>query len=220
MLQQHAYPLRLIMLALCGLGLVPRETPAQAWRLEAGPGLAYNVPMPLRIEQTGQPTLRITAQYATRAFELPLYWTARLERRVRSGAWGVELLHHKLFLANEPAEVDRFQVTHGFNVVSVTRSWTGRPAFRAGVGVVLAHPETVVRGLAYPQDRGLLGMGYYLTGPALQLGVSRRWALRRGLRAQAGLKLVGAHARLPVAAGRAILWHLGLHADAGLSYTF
>src|SRR5205085_9860717 len=69
---------------------------AQSWSFHAGVGSAWNVPLPLAIEQAGQPRISLTAHWETRPFATPLYYVGRIERRVSHGALGLELIHHKV----------------------------------------------------------------------------------------------------------------------------
>jgi hypothetical protein len=205
---------RLLALALTAGFAAPAT--AQQWRVQVGTGLAYNLPLPLAIAQRGAPELTLTARYETRALETPLYYVVRVEReRPDGGAVAFELVHHKLFLTNAPAEVQRFEISHGFNVATLQRAW-GRAegmSWRVGAGVVIAHPETTVRGRAQPRG-GWLDRGYYVSGPAAQLGAG--WSRALAGRARAGLeaKLTGARAWVPIAEGTARLWHASAHLNA------
>ncbi len=42
---------------------------------------------------------------------------------------------------------------------------------RIGLGAVLAHPESMVRGRTLPESGGLFGLGYHIAGPVLSAGV-------------------------------------------------
>ena len=188
---------------------------AQEWSVHAGVGGAYNLSLPLTIEQTGAPDLSLTGHYDTRAFDTPLYYVLRVERAYGNGALALELIHHKLFLTNPPDEVQDFSISHGFNVVTLQRAWSraGVVSLRAGAGVVVAHPETTVRGQKQPGG-GWLDRGYYVSGPAAQVafGISR--PLRGRWRVGGEGKLVGARAWVPIADGTARLWHASAHLNA------
>jgi hypothetical protein len=187
---------------------------AQRWSVAAGTGSAYNAPLPLTIEQRGQPDLRLTAHWGTRPFHTPLYYVARVERSTRGGALAIEWTHHKLFLENAPADVQHFEISHGFNVVTLQRSWDLGGGFdaRAGAGVIVAHPETIVRTLKQPRG-GWEDRGYYVAGPTAQLAGG--WSLRLAAKTRLGVeaKLIGAHASVPIADGSARLWHASAHLD-------
>ena len=189
-------------------------SPAQQWRIAAGVGLALNAPLPLTIRQDSAATIRLRARFATHAFARPLYYLVRIERVRRERSWGAELVHHKLYLENKPPEVQRFDISHGFNLLSVSYGVErGRGFGRFGLGAVLTHPENVIRGRTLAEPQHLLG-GYYFSGPMAQLALGVAGGDRLG--AFGETKLVGAHARVPVAGGSSQFWHLSAHAIGGL----
>ena len=111
----------------------------------------------------------------------------RLGADLGRARWELELVHHKLYLQNPPPEVQAFQITHGFNFITLNRRW---PVYgfglRAGAGIVLAHPQTTIRGRAFPENGGAFGLGWYVSGPAAQVGLERR--IRLNPRFDAGWK--------------------------------
>lgn len=208
------------LLALALAPLVPSPAAAQRWRASLAVGSAYNLPLPLVIEQAGQPDLSFTAHWDTHALETPVYYVARLEQALDGGGgYAVELLHHKLFLEDPPPEVGSFSISHGFNVFTLQRAWAPAAgwSWRAGAGLVVTHPETVVRGRGQPRG-GWLDGGYYVSGPAAQLGGGfslPAGALRLGVEG----KLTGARVWLPVAGGSAQLWHASAHLNLVATYS-
>lgn len=196
---------------------VPAPAAAQ-WRVSVGTGTGWNLPLPLTIEQDGAPTLSLTAHWSTHPFDTPLYYVARVERARGGGAWAVELVHHKLFLDDPPAEVQHLEISHGFNVVTAQRAWELRRgvSVRTGAGVVVAHPETIVRGRRQPRG-GWGGRGYYVAGPTAQVGAGWTKDVAPKTRVGVEARLIGAHASVPIASGRARLWNAGAHLSATLS---
>lgn len=184
-----------------------------------GDGLQYNVPLPIVIRQCGRPDIKLTARFSTRPFADVPYYDVRVGIARNPWAYEMELVHHKLYLDNRPPEVEAFEITHGYNpiLVNVVREQWG-VGFRAGAGFILAHPETMVRGLRYPEDGGILG--WYVSGPAAQLGVSKYLKFGRHFSAGVEGKFVGAWARVPIAQGSADVPSLSLHALASLSWMF
>lgn len=175
-------------------------------------GEVANLETSLEIRQRGSPTIEQDADYETRPFEAPLYYSLRAGRwRDRTG-WELELIHQKIFLQNRPSQVQRFDISHGYNLVTVNRAWELRRfVLRLGAGVVIAHPENEVRGRALdPEDTNLSG-GYHLGGPALQAGIEKRFEL--GDRWLLGIegKASAARAEVPVAGGEADVPNAALH---------
>ena len=90
---------------------------------------------------------------------------------------------------------------------------------RVGLGVVVAHAEGRIAGQPVGPGRTLLGRGYHVAGPVVQLGVGRRYAFGRGsLAAFAApeLKLTAAVAHVPLGAGSVRVPNVALHALVGL----
>jgi hypothetical protein len=212
-------------LSLLLLGSLPAAALADdGWSARVALGGALNLKTALEVRQEGLAPVRVdSADYETRPLESPFYYSLRGGRWRGRRGWEVELVHHKIFLRDPPAEIQFFAVSHGYNLVTVNRGWQlGRVIVRLGAGVVVAHPESTVRGRTLPEEGGLFESGYHLTGPALQGAVERRFDL--GERGRWFLTLEGkataARAVLPVAAGEAEAPNLALHALAGLGYHF
>jgi hypothetical protein len=184
-----------------------------------GAGLQYNVPLPFVIRQSGHPDIKLTAHFDTRPFVEVPYYDVKVGIARKPWAFELELVHHKLYLANRPAEVDTFEITHGYNplLVNCVRDWSGFK-LRAGVGVVIAHPQTMVRGLRFPETGGILG--WYFSGPAAQVGVSKSWELGRHFLAGCEGKFVAAWARVPIVDGSADVPNLSLHGLASVGWRF
>jgi hypothetical protein len=187
--------------------------------VSVGAGLQYNVPLPIDIRQTGQPDIRLTAHFSTRPFfEVP-YYDVKVGVARRPWAYELELVHHKLYLDNRPSEVDTFEITHGYNpiLLNVIREEWG-VAFRAGAGILLAHPQSTVRGLRFPETGGILG--WFVSGPAAQVGVSKSWEFGRHFLAGFEGKFVGAWARVPIVDGTADVPNVSLHGLASVGWRF
>jgi hypothetical protein len=187
--------------------------------VSVGTGLQYNVPMPIVIRQAGEQDIRLTAHFSTRPFfEVP-YYDVKVGAVRKNWAYELELIHHKLYLDNRPPEVDTFEITHGYNPIllnAVRRQWG--VAFRAGAGILLAHPQSTVRGLRFPETGGILG--WYVSGPAVQLSVSKWFDLSKQLFAGFEGKFVGAWARVPIANGSADVPNLSLHGLVSVGWRF
>jgi hypothetical protein len=204
------------------LGLLPvGERAGAEWSLMAGAGAARSLPTRLSIEQDGFPALDLSARYDNRPFDSPPQWVLRISRRAGGGAWELQHLHHKLYLGNRPPEVERFDITHGYNIVTLGHAWHRGPlGLRAGAGVVIAHPESTVRGLRFGPRQGILGLDQYLAGPALVLGASRELRLGRRGYLSPELQFTAAHARVPIQGGHASAPNLAVHVLVGLGLRF
>lgn len=189
------------------------------WSVSASLGAAWNLPTPLTIRQAGFGDLHVRARYDGQPFRRPWYYALRVGRTDRGRGWALAFVHHKLHLRNPPAGVEEFSVSHGFNLLIVERSWHERGGRRSlGCGLVIAHPENVVRGRKLAERGGLFGRGYHASGALLSAALGRdvplrgRWFLPLEGRATA------AWARVPVVDGHATVPNLALHALAGIGW--
>src|SRR5262249_44267352 len=116
--------------------------PPGFWTVEALSGAAAGVGTGLTVRQGGGAEIEPAAGWATRPFHQPIYWGVRIGRSSERGGWELELLHHKIYLENQTPEVSQFEITHGFNMVTVHRTWIRRGwTLRAGAGAVVAHAQ-------------------------------------------------------------------------------
>jgi len=131
----------------------------------------------------------------------------------------VDLTHHKLYLTNNPADIERFQITNGFNLFTLSRAFRRKHlTYSLGAGPVITYPVNTVRGKRADEERGVLG---YLLSGATVVGMATRevpltGALALSLDARGSLS----YARVPVADGHAKLPNAALHLHFGLGYLF
>jgi hypothetical protein len=90
--------------------------------------------------------------------------------------------------------------------------------WRAGAGAVIAHPENQVRGRVLDPDDTNLSGGYHLTGPSLQVGVEKRFALGEHWFLALEGKATAARADVPVAGGEAEVPNAAFHGLLGIGY--
>ncbi|MBW8051847.1 MAG: hypothetical protein FVQ77_16215 [Cytophagales bacterium] len=185
-------------------------------------GLVYNVPMRLNIKQRGEEVLRIKAKYASESLtNLPLYWLWRFSRWSGNASWELEGIHLKLFLKNKPKEVENFDISHGFNLLNINRSWKYQGYFfRAGGGVVLAHPESTIREKRLDEHEGIFNTGYYISGPSINLGISKHFYFSKKFFLSAEIKTSVSYANVPINDGNADVYNTAIHVILGLGYTF
>ncbi|MCP4897807.1 MAG: hypothetical protein GY906_12615 [bacterium] len=186
-------------------------------------GASQSLDSTLTIKQDGYSCMPIDAEWETRAFESPQYWALRFafgpaRDNVR---WEIQLLHHKIHLANPTPEVERFEITHGFNILTFARSYTSLPiTLRFGGGVVLAHPDSIVRGQQHTGSGGLGGSGYELAGPALLVGAGKDLQLSEHFFLGFEVQITAAWANVSVANGDASTRNVAIHGLVGLGYRF
>jgi len=198
----------------------PPARPAVRWVLQASTGTAAQLKSRLRIEQDGEPELDFTARYATRPYTSGApYYALRLGRWVGSDAWEIETHHHLVTLVDNPPQVGEFALTHGYNLNTVNRAWL-RAGFvwRVGAGIVITHPESLVRGKQY--RGGGFAEGFSLSGVCGQVAAEKRIPLWDELFLSLEGKFTAAWAKVPIEDGEATVPNYAFHALAGLGYSF
>lgn len=208
-----------IFVSLC-LSILPARLAAEdGWVFQVSVGAVENLETSLEIRQEGFASIELDADYESRPFEGPLYYSLRGGWWRGRGGWELELIHQKLFLQDPPPEVQYFAVSHGYNLVTVNRAWEGRGlVWRLGAGAVIAHPENEVRGWVLdPEDTNLPG-GYHLAGPVIQAAAEKRFSVGESWFLGLEGKVSGALAEVPVAGGEAEVPNVAFHALLGIGY--
>jgi hypothetical protein len=187
------------------------------WSLTVSTGSAYNFPTRLVIRQGRLEPIELTANWETRPFAEVPYYDIRLAR----GPWELELIHHKLYLANLPSGVTLFEITHGYNYIVGNRTFRlFGLGVRVGAGFILAHPESEVHGRRFDETNGILGTGWYVAGPAGQVGLAERLPFWQRWFLDLETKFTGAWARVPIADGSADVPNVALHGLVGVGFRF
>jgi hypothetical protein len=204
-------------LLLAGFLTIPAS--GDDWTLEAFLGTAWNLPTSLTIVQKGSPDIKLTAQYKEHAFEGPPYYTLRVGRWSDNRAWELELVHHKIYLDDPPAGVQRFSISNGFNIITVNRAWSMRKfIWRFGIGLVVTHPESTVRNKPFDESQGILGQGFYISGGTIQGAIGKQIILWKGLFASIEAKLIVSLVRVPIVDGHADVPNVAGHILFGFGY--
>ena len=197
-----------------------QEPPREEIAFELQGGTAWSARTPLIVRRAGTAPVRIRARYHTRPLADAPYYAYRLSRGSPTHAVEAELLHHKLYLENPAPPIERFEVTHGYNLAMANvRAPAGRWQLRVGLGLVVAHAEGRIAGATIGRGRTLLGGGYHIAGATTQLAIGRRYALGRGTTAAfvaPEAKLTASMARVPLDVGSVLVPNVAAHALAGL----
>jgi len=210
------------ILGIVPIALLSFASPSFAesgWAIEFLVGVPFSFPSSMAIRQGEEPDLRHRPRFASRPFNRPLYYAVRIGKWDGSDGWELEMNHDKLYLSNPTREVEHFAISHGFNRITLNRAMErGDLVWRLGAGVVITHPENTVRGRRFPEEGGILGMGYHLSGPTAMGAIGARI----GPRAGPFLPLEGmgtaSWVRVPVAGGNADFAVAGLHGLVGTGY--
>ena len=191
------------------------------WSFELHGGDVFNVPLPLSIRQNGYPKIRLTARFRTEAFIPPVYWDWRISRWKNQRSWEFEVIHQKLYLENTTPEVQRFNISHGFNLLMVNRGFdNGKFRVRAGGGIVLAHPESNIRGMEFGDSSNDTDLGYFISGPVANFALSKPIWLSKRFFINVEAKTTLAYAHIKIANGHSDVFNLAFHLILGLGVDF
>ena len=201
--------------------LVPVVSQAQT-TLEVYGGDAFSVPLPVTITQRGFPNLHFTAHFNSNPLEDTWYYQFRLGLWKGSKGWLVEFLHHKLYLdytSDHPPEVQRFDITNGFSLITVSRGWRRRQTmFAVGAGTVLGYPITTVRDRSNGRNVGL--GGYHLVGATLIGTINQRLPITKRFFLAAETRASLSYARIPINGGHASVPNAAIHLHLGAGAVF
>jgi hypothetical protein len=197
-----------------------QETRREEIAVEVQGGTAWSARTPLIVRRRGSAPVRIHARYRTRPLADAPYYAYRLSRGSPAHAVEAELVHHKLYLENPAPPIERFEVTHGYNLAMANvRAPAGRWQLRVGLGLVVAHAEGRITGATIGRARTFLGGGYHIAGATTQLALGRRYPLGRGATTAfvaPEVKLTASMARIPLDVGSVLVPNVAAHALAGL----
>jgi hypothetical protein len=190
------------------------------WTVQLSTGSSYSFPSPLTIKQDGEDDIHLTAEYETKAWATQApYYDLRIGKWKDGTAWEFESLHQKLYLKNKPDEVQKFSISHGYNMNMLNYA-VSRYGFiyRAGFGFVMTHPETKVRGKRLEDEGGF--NGFYISGAGGQLAVEKRYYATEKLSLSLEVKVTAAYAVIPIADGTASVPNYATHGLIGIGYDF
>jgi hypothetical protein len=194
--------------------------PARSWSFELFAGSSWSAPTPLTIWQAGQPDIVTMAHYSTKPWTGSPYYALRIARWNGKKAWAFDFTHHKLYLDDPPADVQHFEITHGYNLVHISRVWDVNSwLLSVGPGLVFTHPENTVRNQdLYPESGGTLGGGYYLDGVSLMGAAGRQVKLYGPVFATGLGKVTLSNATVRVMDGGAEVPNVAFHLNLGLGF--
>ena len=183
-------------------------------------GSAWNMREDIRIKQDGELDIVIqNAHFDVEPFIRPIYYGFRWSFFVsEEGAWELEMNHLKMYLTDPPSEVDHLEISHGYNLVWFNRAWfVNEFIIHTGVGVVVPHPDIMVRGKS-DYDPGV--EGYSIAGGTLHASVQKKFDISNSWFLSLETKVVVASAYIPIADGSVVVPNRSFHANFGLGYEF
>ena len=209
----------IIIFTLAALMFIPTISDAQ-WVFHLGTGSAYNFTTPLEIRQDGEEDINVSARYDTKAFSTAAwYYDMRIAKWKDNHAWEFETHHQKLHLDNRPAEVQSFVISHGYNLNTVNSAWLiNNFIYRLGLGIVITHPETIVRNKEY-NDKGGVN-GFHLSGVTAQAAMEKRFSVTEKIFIYLEAKMTASYATIPVEDGDASVPNAAIHGLFGTGHSF
>lgn len=186
-------------------------------------GTAINFPTPLIVRQSGYPDIDTQAHYDTKPFgpDLP-YYAFRIGRWNGDSAWEFGQVHHRLFLADPPPEIQYFAIHYGFNYFLLGRAWKRDGfVFHLGVGPIVTNPATIVRGQRRTIGGWLFDGGYYVSGVGAEAAAERDVHISENTFLVFEMALTAGNAwSVPVAHGYAEVPNIALHFHFGIGHDF
>jgi len=212
---------RILIVSAVMLAFVSMISAQNKWTVEMYGGIAGNVPMPLQVEQTGHPDLYFTAKYESLSLANPIYYGFRIGKWLDNKSWELEFTHHKLYLSNNPPEIDYFSISHGLNMFTLNRGVAlSGFQFRGGAGPVIFHPEFKIRNVSYDPDGGLFHMGYLMNGVVLNVGVGHPIKLSNRFFFNLEVKTTFAYVRIQQDDLKVNAYNWAFHLILGPGYSF
>jgi len=182
-----------------------RASSQTRWSFELQFGVVHSLKLPLTFYQKNYPDIRVSkADFYSEPLNDPPYWDWRFTKWFKNRSIQFEAIHHKFYLKNLPAEVDRFGISHGYNMVMFNYGTLFRKyIFSAGAGSAFVHGESTVRGKVYPEGPGFDIYGYRLRGLSINLAAARQVKINKTFFVNAELKVNAAVANIPIVDGHA-----------------
>jgi hypothetical protein len=197
---------------------------AQTLSFEIMSGDAYNIPTVLTVRQTGYPNIQFLADYDTEPLGpyAPYYsWRACLWNKNKDECWEIQQVHHRLFLTNNPPQIQYFAIHFGYNYFFLGHAWKKDDfIYHLDAGVLITNPENTVRGqVLNNQDAGIFDAGYNFSGVGAEMAVSRNLNFTKNVYAVLDLAFIAGWATVPVSNGSADVPNLAIHGHLGMGFS-
>ena len=191
-------------------------------------GAVFNSKEDLHIKQDGFEDILVDdAKFKTKPFSGAPYYGIRLSRWKNNRAWEIEHIHHKLYLDDLPPDVQKFEISDGYNLFLINHAWKlyNKYVLRVGAGAVISHPDITVRGKTnFKRGGGAIPViwsdGYRCCGITGQLSIAREINLYKKLFLNPEIKITHSRQDVPIADGSVQVHNTALHLDFGFGYNF
>jgi hypothetical protein len=187
------------------------------WHLTSMIGTPVSFDNDLILHSDGQ-TRVYQAKYEAKPFSDFPYWSLRSDYWLGENAFGLELVHHKVYLKNTNDYLNSFSVSDGYNLIYLNygRRLKKSIIVRAGFGVIFGNPDVRIKGRERYLHRHLKGM--HFGGYTTQISVERWVYENQNMFVNVETKLTHSTAKLPVSTDRseyAIVPDTAIHFNVG-----
>ena len=215
---------RVGLLVLIIVVLINGPAPVQAdWALEVFGGFPVTPARTVHIKLDSGENIELYAPMKSKPFKMPFYYDQRLIHWSADGkaGWALDFMHHKLILKEPTDDVQDFQLTNGYNMLTVQRLWKmGETVLMAGAGIVITHPESTIHWRTFRETGGLFNWGYFPSGPVAIVGAGRQLRLSDMFYVAGDVRGSLSYVDVPVVEGRATMTDVSLHFFGGVGVVF
>jgi hypothetical protein len=179
---------RFILLGFVAVAMMPLSA-KEGWEVSFHTGTSISRDETLNIyHDLGDITIR-DAKLNTKPFTTPYYYGLRVGKWDGDTAWEFEHIHQKVYVdsADLPPQIENFEITDGYNLFYLNHAWNLEEygiIARAGLGLVVAHPDITAYGTRYHRVGGgavplvwQTDSGYQWAGTSIQAAVEKEFQL-------------------------------------------
>ena len=162
----------LILFLIFSINIVASD----GWYLHSNWGYMHSINSVLSVHSTDGDIVH-KSEWESKAFKDSPYYTARIEHWNGDQVAGIEWVHHKIYLKNNPSTITDLSISDGYNMLFYNRGIrSDNLIHKWGLGIIMAHPDVTLQGRSrFWNDGGISGA--YFAGFAAQYSVET-WFLR------------------------------------------
>ena len=188
-------------------------------------GDAYSFDQDISIKMDDGENINFRAQPKTNGFKNPLYYSLKIRNQFESFDIEIELVHHKIYVDKLPDNIQKFEVSDGYNLLLLNfrKKINNLFGYRVGAGTVVLHPDIKINGKTnFVRGGGAIPKfwsdGYYWSGFTCQGSVFIERKVSNKLSCNVEIKAAYSRANVPVVGGGFDLPNTSLHLLFGLGF--
>ena len=194
-------------------------TGTDGWMLHSNWGFNHAFDSVLSVNTTDKDIVH-QARWDGKSFIDSPYYTIRIEHWSGDKVSGWEWVHYKMYLDNNPSDIQSFSISDGYNMLFYNIGHRSKTNWirKVGAGIIMAHPDVTLLNRERFWNKGGLS-GAYLAGVAVQTSLET-WVHQtdRHVFSIEG-KLSAGYARIPISkntAEFADVPHIAFHLTFGM----